>query len=65
VCNCRYEAQLQKFSKLLDFVLDLPTPEILHGSASTVDLLRHRLQKSKFWAQCLGHTLSLGQKGLV
>ncbi|XP_045789199.1 pyridine nucleotide-disulfide oxidoreductase domain-containing protein 2-like isoform X4 [Trifolium pratense] len=61
----RYEAHLQKFSKVLDFVLDSPTPEILHEGASTVDLLRHKLQRSKFWAQCLGHTLSLGQKGMV
>ncbi|XP_027189510.1 uncharacterized protein [Cicer arietinum] len=61
----RYEAQLQKFSKFLDFVLDSPTPEILQGSASTVDWLRHKLQRSKFWAQCMGHTISLGQKGTV
>ncbi|XP_057738574.1 uncharacterized protein LOC130955671 isoform X1 [Arachis stenosperma] len=61
----RYEAQLQKFCNFMDFVLDSPTPETLHGSASTFDRLKYKLENSKFWAQLLRRTLSLGQKGIV
>ncbi|KAI4298375.1 hypothetical protein L6164_031946 [Bauhinia variegata] len=61
----RYEAQLQKFCKFTDFLLDSHAPETLHGSPSTVDWLRDKLQRSKFWTECLWQTLSLGQKGIV
>ncbi|KAK7308536.1 hypothetical protein VNO77_42149 [Canavalia gladiata] len=61
----RYEAQLQKFCKFMNFLLDSLTPETLHGSASTVDWLRYKLQKSKFWTQCLRQMLYLGQKDMV
>ncbi|KAH9711411.1 Amino oxidase domain-containing protein [Citrus sinensis] len=61
----RYENELSKFCKIMDFLLDSPPPEALHGDLSFHDLLRDKMQKSVFWARCLRHVLSLGQKDLV
>ncbi|KAJ7944286.1 pyridine nucleotide-disulfide oxidoreductase domain-containing protein 2-like [Quillaja saponaria] len=60
----RYEGQLHKFRKFMDFLLDSQTPEATHGDSSS-DWLRNKLQKSKFWAQCMWHALSLRQKEMV
>ncbi|GLT39137.1 hypothetical protein SLA2020_133440 [Shorea laevis] len=61
----RYESQLYKFCKLMDFLLDSPTPETLHGSSSFTDWLMDRLHKSVFWGHCARHIFSLGQKDMV
>ncbi|GKU99165.1 hypothetical protein SLEP1_g12049 [Rubroshorea leprosula] len=61
----RYESQLYKFCKLMDFLLDSPTPETLHGNSSFTDWLRDRLHKSVFWGRCARHIFSLGQKDMV
>ncbi|KAA8531883.1 hypothetical protein F0562_006400 [Nyssa sinensis] len=61
----RYEDQLQKFYKLMDFLLDSPPPETSHEVSSFNDRLRDRLQKSVFWARCLRQVLSMGQKDMV
>ncbi|XP_021273700.1 pyridine nucleotide-disulfide oxidoreductase domain-containing protein 2-like isoform X4 [Herrania umbratica] len=61
----RYENQLYKFSKLMDFLLDSRTPETLHWDSSFIDRLRDKLEKSVFWASCLRHILALGQKDVV
>ncbi|KAK9228110.1 hypothetical protein WN944_021058 [Citrus x changshan-huyou] len=61
----RYENELSKFCKIMDFLLDSPPPEALHGDLSFHDLLRDKMQKSVFWARCLRHVLLLGQKDLV
>ncbi|KAJ4714412.1 Pyridine nucleotide-disulfide oxidoreductase domain-containing 2 [Melia azedarach] len=61
----RYESQLYKFCKIMDFILDSPTPETLHGDISLYDRLRNKLQNSVFWARCLRHVRSLGQKDMV
>lgn len=61
----RYENELYKFCKIMDFLLDSPPPEALHGDLSFHELLRDKMEKSVFWARCLRHVLSLGQKDLV
>ncbi|KAK3224114.1 hypothetical protein Dsin_011139 [Dipteronia sinensis] len=61
----RYESQLHKFCKLMDFLLDSHPPETLHGDSSSKDQMKDRLQKSVFWARCLRHMVSLGQKDMV
>ncbi|OMO56901.1 hypothetical protein CCACVL1_26177 [Corchorus capsularis] len=62
----RYENQLYKFYKLMDFLLDSRTPETLQwGSSSFTDRLRDKLEKSVFWARCLRHIFALGQKDMV
>ncbi|GMY11526.1 pyridine nucleotide-disulfide oxidoreductase domain-containing protein 2-like isoform X1 [Fagus crenata] len=61
----RYESQLHKFCKFMDFLLDSHTPETLHGDSSLIDQLRDKLNKSVFWTRCLQHALSLGQKDMV
>ncbi|KAJ4714411.1 Pyridine nucleotide-disulfide oxidoreductase domain-containing 2 [Melia azedarach] len=49
----------------MDFILDSPTPETLNGDISLHDRLRNKLQNSVFWARCMRHVLSLGQKEMV
>ncbi|KAJ4963787.1 hypothetical protein NE237_023726 [Protea cynaroides] len=61
----RYENQLQKFCKFMDFLLDSPTPETLHEVRSFGDQMRDKLQKSAFWVRCLQQALALGQKDMV
>lgn len=61
----RYESQLNKFSKFMEFLLDSHTPETLHGDSSLNDRLRDKLHKSVFWTRCLQHALALGQKDVV
>ncbi|POO02529.1 NAD(P)-binding domain containing protein [Trema orientale] len=61
----RYENQLHKFCEFMDFILDSRTPENLHGGSSFNNQLRDKWQKSVFWASCLRHALSLGQKDMV
>ncbi|XVE87301.1 hypothetical protein DITRI_Ditri18aG0106300 [Diplodiscus trichospermus] len=61
----RYENQLYKFCKLMDFLLDSRTPETLHWDSSFTDRLRDKLEKSVFWARCLRHIMDLGQKNMV
>ncbi|XP_048335969.1 uncharacterized protein LOC107424584 isoform X2 [Ziziphus jujuba] len=61
----RYEIQLQKFCKFMDFLLDSRTPETFHGDSSFNNQLRDKWHKSVFWASCLRHALSLGQKDMV
>ncbi|XP_075655777.1 uncharacterized protein LOC142625908 isoform X3 [Castanea sativa] len=61
----RYESQLHKFCKFMDFLLESHTPETLHGDSYLVDWLRDKLHKSVFWTRCLQHALSLGQKDMV
>ncbi|XP_022136694.1 pyridine nucleotide-disulfide oxidoreductase domain-containing protein 2 isoform X2 [Momordica charantia] len=61
----RYEAQLERFCKFMDLLLDSPTPETLHGVSSLNYRLRDKLKSSVFWAKCIRSGLSLGQKDLV
>ncbi|KAA0044812.1 hypothetical protein IC582_017009 [Cucumis melo] len=61
----RYEAQLERFCKFMDILLDSPTPETMHGVSSLKYRLEDKLEKSAFWAKCLRSALSLGQKDLV
>ncbi|TYH29112.1 hypothetical protein ES288_A02G198600v1 [Gossypium darwinii] len=61
----RYENQLYKFCKLMDFVLDSQAPETLHWDSSFTAWMRDKLEKSVFWAQCLRHVMALGQKDMV
>ncbi|OMO84412.1 hypothetical protein COLO4_22077 [Corchorus olitorius] len=61
----RYENQLYKFYKLMDFLLDSRTPETLRWGSSFADGLRDKLEKSMFWARCLRHIFALGQKDMV
>ncbi|GMN26043.1 hypothetical protein TIFTF001_046016 [Ficus carica] len=49
----------------MDFLLDSTPPESLHGDSSFKSQLRGKWQKSVFWASCLKHALSLGQKDMV
>uniref|UniRef100_A0A2P2N2H4 Pyridine nucleotide-disulfide oxidoreductase domain-containing protein 2 n=1 Tax=Rhizophora mucronata TaxID=61149 RepID=A0A2P2N2H4_RHIMU len=55
----RYEEQLNKYAKLMDFLLDSRTPEAFNGG------LRDRLERPMFWARCLRHILAMGQKDIV
>ncbi|KAG6577207.1 Pyridine nucleotide-disulfide oxidoreductase domain-containing protein 2, partial [Cucurbita argyrosperma subsp. sororia] len=61
----RYEAQLERFCKFMDLLLDSPTPEILHDISSLKHRLGDKLKNSAFWAKCLRSALSLGQKDMV
>lgn len=61
----RYESQLHKFCKFMDFILESHAPETLHGDSYLIDWLRDKLHKSVFWTRCLQHALSLGQKDMV
>ncbi|XP_051214725.1 uncharacterized protein [Lolium perenne] len=62
----RYEEQLEKFCKLMDFVIDSPPPELrqlLH--ASMVDRMKDKVDKSVFWSKLLGIVMQQGQKDMV
>ncbi|KAI3978811.1 hypothetical protein MKX01_015986 [Papaver californicum] len=49
----RYENQLLKFCKFLDFLLDSPTAESLHSDHSSfAERMKDKLQKSAFWSRC-------------
>ncbi|KAK0605871.1 hypothetical protein LWI29_031669 [Acer saccharum] len=61
----RYESQLHKFCKSMNFLLDSHPPETLHGDSSFKDQMQDRLQKSVFWACCMRHIVSLGQKDMI
>lgn len=63
----RYESQLNKFCKFMDFLVDSRTPETLYGPgySSLNDWLKDKLEKSVFWSRCLRHALLLGQKDMV
>ncbi|XP_059655949.1 uncharacterized protein LOC132302951 isoform X2 [Cornus florida] len=61
----RYEDQLHKFCKLMDFLLGSPPPETLYEVSSFKDRLRDKLKKSVFWSRFLRQVLSLGQKDMV
>ncbi|KAI9165669.1 hypothetical protein LWI28_018301 [Acer negundo] len=61
----RYESQLHKFCKLMDFLLNSHPPETLHGDSSFKDQMKDRLQKSVFWVRCMRLIVSLGQKDMV
>ncbi|KAK9948613.1 hypothetical protein M0R45_004181 [Rubus argutus] len=60
-----YENQLNKFRKLVDFILDSRTPENFPWDSSYYDGLQNNWQKLAFWASCLQHAFSLGQKDMV
>lgn len=62
----RYEEQLERFCKLMDFVIDSAPPELrqeLH--ASVVDRMKDRVDKSAFWGSLLRHVMQQGQKNMV
>ncbi|KAL9245867.1 hypothetical protein vseg_019469 [Gypsophila vaccaria] len=61
----RYEHQLQKFSKIMDFLLDSVPPETTKENSSFNDWLKDKFSKSRIWARLLKHTFSLGQKDMV
>ncbi|KAK9678430.1 hypothetical protein RND81_11G210600 [Saponaria officinalis] len=61
----RYEYQLQKFSKIMDFLLDSVPPETIKEMSSFSDWLKDKFNKSRVWARLLKHTLSLGQNDMV
>ncbi|KAJ8770718.1 hypothetical protein K2173_021365 [Erythroxylum novogranatense] len=61
----RYENQLNKFCELMNFLLDSPTPEVLHDRPAAISRLKDKYQKSVYWSRCLRHVLSLGQKDMV
>ncbi|KAL5557290.1 hypothetical protein UlMin_039526 [Ulmus minor] len=61
----RYENQLHKFCKFMDFVLDSRPPETFRGDSSFSNRIRDKWQKAAFWGSCLRHALSLGQKDVV
>uniref|UniRef100_A0ACD5WXE3 Uncharacterized protein n=1 Tax=Avena sativa TaxID=4498 RepID=A0ACD5WXE3_AVESA len=62
----RYEEQLEKFCKLMDFVIDSPTPELRQlYHASMVDRMRDKVDKSVFWSKLLGIVMQQGQKDMV
>ncbi|KAE8647588.1 pyridine nucleotide-disulfide oxidoreductase domain-containing protein 2 [Cucumis sativus] len=61
----RYEKQLHKYCKFMDFILDSRTPEALLEGSSFSDRLRDKVQNSIFWGRCLRHALSLGQKDML
>ncbi|KAJ1254994.1 hypothetical protein BS78_K301800 [Paspalum vaginatum] len=61
-----YELKLERFCKLLDFVIDSAPPELrqeLHSSM--VDRMKDRVDKSAFWAQLLRHVMQQGQSNMV
>ncbi|EEF41160.1 pyridine nucleotide-disulfide oxidoreductase domain-containing protein 2 [Ricinus communis] len=62
----RYGMHLSKYSKFMDLIMESHTPETLRGdNPSFMDRLRDKKHKSIFWARCLYHALSLGQKDMV
>ncbi|XP_047155295.1 pyridine nucleotide-disulfide oxidoreductase domain-containing protein 2 [Vigna umbellata] len=61
----RYESQLENFSKFMDLVLDSPPPESVQHKSSINEKLKNKIQNSVFWASCLRHVSSLGQKDMV
>ncbi|CAM0147205.1 unnamed protein product [Urochloa decumbens] len=62
----RYEEQLEKFCKLMDFVIDSAPPEIRQEfHASMVDRMKDRVDKSAFWGGLLRHAIQQGQKNMV
>ncbi|XP_038971634.1 pyridine nucleotide-disulfide oxidoreductase domain-containing protein 2 [Phoenix dactylifera] len=61
----RYEKQLQKFCKFMDFLLDSPSPEIRHDVPSLLGRLKDKLHKSAFWSRCLHQVVNLGQKDML
>nr|XP_043615447.1 pyridine nucleotide-disulfide oxidoreductase domain-containing protein 2 [Erigeron canadensis] len=61
----RYEKQLEKFCKFMDPLIDSSPPEAHQGVSSFNSRLKHKLQKSEFWAHCLHQSVSMGQQGLV
>ncbi|KAK4772146.1 hypothetical protein SAY86_013921 [Trapa natans] len=61
----RYENQLDKFSSIMNFLLDSHPPEFQHEVPSFSDRMRSRVQKSVFWARCLRQILSMGQKNVM
>lgn len=66
MCECRYEEQLEKFCKLMDFVIDSPPPELRQlYHASMVDRMKDKVDKSVFWSKLLGIVMQQGQKDMV
>ncbi|KAJ3674449.1 hypothetical protein LUZ60_005065 [Juncus effusus] len=62
----RYEMQLEKFCKFMDFIIDSAPPEIMHeNSKSLVDKMKEKIHKAAFWSRCLQHVSQLGQKDMV
>ncbi|KAI5418343.1 uncharacterized protein LOC127074571 [Lathyrus oleraceus] len=61
----KYESQLEKFCKFMDLVLDSSPPESLPHKSSLNEQLKNKLQNSVFWASCLRHAASMGQKDMV
>ncbi|KAJ0500182.1 putative FAD/NAD(P)-binding domain superfamily [Helianthus annuus] len=61
----RYENQLEKFCRFMDPLIDSSPPEAHQGVSSFNSRLKHKLQKSEFWAHCLHQSVSMGQQGLV
>lgn len=61
----RYENQLENFCKFMDPLIDSSPPETHQGVSSFNARLKHKLQKSEFWAHCLHQSVSMGQQGLV
>ncbi|XP_037439042.1 pyridine nucleotide-disulfide oxidoreductase domain-containing protein 2-like [Triticum dicoccoides] len=62
----RYEEQLEKFCKLMDFVIDSPPPELRQlYHASMVDRMKDKVDKSVFWSKLLGLVMQQGQQDMV
>ncbi|KAG8049356.1 hypothetical protein GUJ93_ZPchr0009g1471 [Zizania palustris] len=62
----RYEEKLEKFCKLMDFVIDSPPPEMRHEyNASMVDRIKNKVDNSVFWSKLLGIVMQQGQKDMV
>ncbi|KAL9327054.1 hypothetical protein ACSQ67_007699 [Phaseolus vulgaris] len=61
----RYESQLENFCKFMDLVLDSPPPESVQHKLSINEKLKNKIQNSVFWASCLRHVSSMGQKDMV
>ncbi|KAL5206630.1 hypothetical protein ABZP36_034839 [Zizania latifolia] len=62
----RYEEKLEKFCKLMDFVIDSPPPEMRHEyNASMVDRFKNKVDNSVFWSKLLGIVMQQGQKDMV
>lgn len=61
----KYESQLETFCKFMDLVLDSSPPESLQHKSSLNEQLKNKLQNSVFWASCLRHAASMGQKDMV
>ncbi|KAJ4804342.1 Pyridine nucleotide-disulfide oxidoreductase domain-containing protein 2 [Rhynchospora pubera] len=61
----RYEMQLEKFCKFMDFIIDSPPPEVVHDLPSLTDKMKDKVRKSVFWSHCLQHVYALGHKDMV